>query len=64
MESIVCECSDGDCSDSLEVTALEYAEVRAHPTRFLLATGHEDLSIERVIHEAPAFTVVEKPVAA
>jgi hypothetical protein len=48
----------------LEVTALDYADVRAHPTRFMIVTGHENLSVERVVRETPAFTVVEKPVAA
>jgi hypothetical protein len=41
----------------------EYAEVRAHPTRFLVLDGHEDESIERIIERRSAYLIVEKPIS-
>jgi hypothetical protein len=40
----------------------EYADVRAHPTRFFLVGGHEALEVDRIIEARDGFTVVEKPV--
>ena len=56
----VCECSDPNCTHRLEATLDEYEEVRADGARFMLAPGHEDEDIERLVANRGRFDVVEK----
>lgn len=58
----ICECSDPSCSKSLFVAAGEYDAVRAHPTRFLVAHGHDVPDVERVVFDNDRFSVVETTV--
>jgi hypothetical protein len=58
--SIVCECSRRDCLAGIEVEPDAYKAVRSHPLRFLLAPGHEQPDIERVVERAGRYVVVEK----
>ena len=55
----LCECEDAGCTDVIGLTRVEYEEVRAHPKRFVLASGHQE-SDSRLVQEAPRFTVIEK----
>jgi hypothetical protein len=56
----VCECADPDCADRMRVELDDYEEVRAEPTRFLLAPGHGEPTVERVVERTAEFDVVEK----
>jgi len=56
----ICECDDLQCSERVEITLEEYERVRADGTRFLLAPGHGDGSIEKVVDHRGHFVVVEK----
>jgi hypothetical protein len=56
----VCECADPGCAHRLTAELEDYEEVRAEPTRFLIAPGHEVASIARVVDRGEAYTVVEK----
>ncbi|MFL5926500.1 MAG: hypothetical protein ACJ77E_06145 [Gaiellaceae bacterium] len=56
----VCECADPDCADRMTVDLDDYEEVRARPTRFLLAPGHCEPTVERVVERAETFDIVEK----
>ncbi|MGH2977096.1 MAG: hypothetical protein ACRDKC_01815 [Gaiellaceae bacterium] len=56
----VCECADPNCTERLTVALAEYEEVRARPTSFLLAPGHEHRDIEQVIADRGRFRIVEK----
>ena len=61
----MCECGDPKCFQMIDLTREEYEEVRSRPARFLVASGHEDLTAgEVVVKEAPRFTIVEKRGAA
>ena len=60
----VCECSDPYCTERVPVALSVYETVRADPTTFLLAPGHEHADIERVIAKAGRFNIVEKVEAA
>jgi len=43
------------------LTPAEYEAVRAHPARFFVVPGHEDLTAgEAVVEECPRYTLVEK----
>lgn len=56
----VCECSDPSCTHRIDVTLEEYEGVRADGATFMLAPGHEDADIERVVEKRGRFHVVEK----
>lgn len=56
----VCECADPNCTHRLEATLDEYEEVRANGATFMLAPGHEQDDIERVVRVESRFNVVEK----
>jgi hypothetical protein len=56
----VCECADPNCTHRLEATLDEYEEVRADGATFMLAPGHEDEDIERLVANRGRFDVVEK----
>ena len=60
---VVCECSDRECIEHIELTREEYEEAREEPTHFALTAGHENGSIEKTIWETERFVVVEKVVA-
>jgi hypothetical protein len=55
-----CECAHRDCLARVALTTAEYEQVRADPTGFLVAAGHELASIERVVQRSDRFTVVTK----
>jgi hypothetical protein len=56
----VCECSDASCAERVPTSLETYEEVREDATQFLVAPGHEDDSIERVVERAPRYNIVAK----
>lgn len=56
----VCECADPDCAHRITAELEDYEDVRAHPTHFLVAEGHDEPRIERVVGESGDYAVVEK----
>ena len=57
----LCECGEQTCLARVELTPAEYEAVRAHPARFFVVPGHEDLTAgEAVVGQHERFTVVEK----
>ncbi len=56
----VCECADPHCMHRLEATLAEYEQVRENGATFMLAPGHVDTDIERVVEDHGRFQVVEK----
>jgi hypothetical protein len=56
----VCECGDRSCTHRLEAPLDDYERVRGKATRFLLAPGHENDAIEKVVERRTRFQVVEK----
>jgi hypothetical protein len=56
----VCECADPACTEKVHAPLDDYEEVRADGTHFLLALGHENEHVERVIECRRRFEVVEK----
>ena len=55
-----CECGDLACMVKIPLRKREYEEVRAHPTRFFVAAGHEIPTVERIVSTTDRFLVVEK----
>lgn len=58
--SMLCECMVADCSARIQLPPETYERVRAEPTCFVVAVGHEDSSIERPVERHPSFSVVQK----
>jgi hypothetical protein len=56
----ICECSDTDCAESVDLSADEYEAVRASGSRFVVKPGHQLAGIERVVEGNGRFIVVEK----
>jgi hypothetical protein len=56
----VCECADPHCAHRVPAELDEYEAVRADGTHFLLAPGHEEPDVERVIDRGDDHVVVEK----
>jgi hypothetical protein len=56
----LCECADPGCTDRILLTNEQYEEVRAKPTRFVLAPGHASPEIEHVVKREDEHVVVEK----
>lgn len=56
----VCECADPECAHRITADLVDYEEVRAEPTHFLIAPGHDEPRIERVVERNSDYTVVEK----
>ena len=57
----LCECAEARCTNIIQLTLAEYADVRAGPRRFAVAPGHEVASAdELVIGRSDRFTTVEK----
>jgi hypothetical protein len=59
----LCECADPMCRKSVSLTLDEYAQVRAKPTHYLNARGHQTIagSVGLVVREIAGGVVVERP---
>jgi hypothetical protein len=60
----VCECSDPNCTHRVPASLADYERVREDPATFLVAPGHEQGDIERIVSDRGRFRVVEKIQAA
>ena len=58
----VCECADETCVKPVVLSIAEYEDVRAIPTRFVVAPAAEHVNrrIERVVQRDERYWVVEK----
>jgi len=57
---ILCECGEDGCDTTLDVSRGEYEETHQQGDRFMVAPGHEDEQIERVVRRTPEYLVVDK----
>lgn len=57
---LVCECGDGACAEQIAVDSSEYEEIRADPTLFAIAVGHEAPDVEDVVAKHEGYDVVRK----
>ena len=56
----VCECSNPECIETIELNLKAYERVRSNPTWFLIKRDHDIPQIERVISQDDGYAVVEK----
>lgn len=57
--TFICECSREDCVESMELELDEYKAIRASPTLFVIAPGHETLKVENVVETNDRYALVE-----
>ncbi|MFL5952525.1 MAG: hypothetical protein ACJ76I_00250 [Gaiellaceae bacterium] len=56
----VCECADPGCAHRVTAPIDDYEDVRSDATHFLLAPGHHEPEVERVVERTGEYDVVEK----
>ena len=57
--TLLCECGNAACKETIELTSEEYEAVRADAACFAVIPGHEPRE-EAVVEEFEHFTLVEK----
>jgi hypothetical protein len=60
LRSYLCECSNLACRERVYLRSGEYESVRADARWFLVAQGHVDPTVERVISHTLRFDIVQK----
>jgi hypothetical protein len=60
LRRFVCECSDGTCTEEIQLTVAEYEAVRSQSRWFAIVPGHVTGEIEHVIRSTERYLVVEK----
>ena len=58
--TFVCECGDGSCTQTIELTKAEYESVRSVANRFAIVPNHENPEAEVVVSECSRFAEVDK----
>ena len=56
----VCECSDGVCTEQIELTIAEYEEVRSRSRWFAIVPAHVTEQIEHIVRSNDRYVIVEK----
>jgi hypothetical protein len=58
----LCECPVEDCVEVIRLTESEYETIRANPTHYVTAVGHESAEqpVGRVVARNDGYVVVEK----
>jgi hypothetical protein len=59
-DPFVRECSDGSCTSMIDLTHLEYEEVRAYGTHSAIATDHESPDLDLMVSERSGFAIIRK----
>jgi hypothetical protein len=57
---VLCECGRARCNGLLTLAMREFEEAHAEADRFIVAPGHEDPEIERVVEDRGTYLVVDK----
>jgi hypothetical protein len=56
----ICECADPSCAHRITAELDDYEAVRGDAVRFLVAPGHDQPQIERIVDRTSDYSVVEK----
>ena len=56
----ICECSEVDCLEKIELGEDAYEAIRSTPNVFVIVPGHERLEVEHVVEENEDYLLVEK----
>jgi hypothetical protein len=56
----LCECPDDACMETVALSLATYDEVRSHPNRYFIVTGHQTIAGECVVMSENGYSIVEK----
>jgi hypothetical protein len=58
----ICECAEEACTERIEMSPLEYEQLRSEPTHFAVVPNeeHVSLDVERIVEKRDRYWVVEK----
>jgi hypothetical protein len=58
----ICECAEETCTERIEMSPLEYEQLRSESTQFAVAPNeeHVSLDVERIVEKRDGYWVVEK----
>jgi hypothetical protein len=58
----LCECAEETCTERIEMSPLEYEQLRSEPTHFAVVPNeeHVSLDVERIVEKRDRYWVVEK----
>jgi hypothetical protein len=59
MIEVFCECGQTGCVERIELTRGEYERVRADPTQFVIAPGHETTLVEQLVEQTARYMIVQ-----
>lgn len=59
-----CECSDENCTLRVSLSVKQYEQIHADRRQFIVAPGHEIVSIEEVVDQLADHTIVKKLIQA
>ena len=54
---LMCECRDASCTQTVKLEPATYADVRAHPGRFVVAAGHDHPGVKIAANDG--YVVIE-----
>ena len=61
VDGLICECSDPGCLERVgPLTISQYETLRNDPRRFMIASDHQALEVERVMEKNAGYWIVEK----
>lgn len=58
--TLVCECGDANCTQTIELTKTEYEAVRSIANRFAIVPNHENPEAEVVVSNCSRFAQIDK----
>jgi hypothetical protein len=58
--TVLCECSNDSCAESITLSESDYERARSEGNRFLVFPDHVAKAIEVVVEQNPDFWVIEK----
>ena len=58
--AFLCECSDPECTETVNLSLHEYEIIRSTANLFVIHEGHEHPDVDRIVHARDGFMLVEK----
>jgi hypothetical protein len=58
-QAFFCECSQAGCAEMLDVPAEVYGRVRSDPSHYLIRSGHQDPTQERILEDFGEYLIAQ-----
>jgi hypothetical protein len=60
LDTYLCECGDGRCTDPISLSRAEYEAIRQVPVAFAIALNHENPELDALSYETERYAAVHK----